>query len=127
LNGGAPTVPNHEDWCTKNKRIIQILTRGLFLTCTDNSFYFAHTNNHERAHSYLKKEKKEGKYPYLEGRSLVHGGNFPFSQVPCLKSIALAPLALPSPPVPASRQKDIYLHTDDINMPAPPDGHTFHS
>jgi hypothetical protein len=78
--------------------MMQILTSGLFLTCTDNSFYFTHTNNHKRARSYLKKEKKEGKYPYLEGRSLVHGGNFPFSQVPCLKAIALAPLALPSPP-----------------------------
>jgi hypothetical protein len=28
------------------------------------------------------------------------------------------PLVLPSPPATPSHQKDIYLHTDDINMPA---------
>jgi hypothetical protein len=45
------------------------------------------------------------KIPYLERRSLVHGGEFPSSQVPCLKSTAFMPLALPSPlhPLPAKR------------------------
>jgi hypothetical protein len=30
----------HENWCTKNKRMIRIPTRGLFLSCTENSFLF---------------------------------------------------------------------------------------
>ncbi len=59
-----------------------------------------------------KEERKTEKYPYLEGRSPVHGGEFPSSQVPCLKSTAFAPLALPSPTAPASRQKTfIYIQT----------------
>jgi hypothetical protein len=33
------------------------------------------------------------------------------------------PLALPSPSHPLSHQQDRYLHTDDINTPAPPVGH----
>jgi hypothetical protein len=91
--------------------MIQIQMCGLFLTCTDNSFYSSHIyNKSKRVHFCLKE-----KYSYLEKQSLVHGGEFPSSQVPCLKLTALAALALPSPPAPASRQEKIYLHTDDIN------------
>ncbi len=61
----------------------------------------------------------------MERQSLDHGGEFPSSQVPCLKSSSFAPLALPSHIAPASRGQDIYLHTDDINMPATPVGHTY--
>jgi hypothetical protein len=38
--------------------------------------------------------------------------------------LPLCPLPFPHPPAPASRKKDIYLHTYDINMPATPFGHT---
>jgi hypothetical protein len=47
-------------------------------------------------HPYLKKKKKERKYPYLERRSLVHAANFLSSEVPCLKSTALVLLEFPS-------------------------------
>jgi hypothetical protein len=33
-------VRYHEDHCTKNKHMFQVLTRVLFLTCTENSFLF---------------------------------------------------------------------------------------
>jgi hypothetical protein len=33
----------HEDPSTENRRMIQIPTHGLFLTCTENSFYSAQT------------------------------------------------------------------------------------
>jgi hypothetical protein len=65
----------------------------------------------------LKERKIYRNNPYLERQSLVKDGKFPSFQIPCLKSTALVPLAFPSPGAPASRQKDIYLHTDDINMP----------
>ncbi len=71
----------------------------------------------------IHKERKELIYPSLERQSLDHCGDFPSSQVPYLKSTAFVLLALSSPPAPASRQKDIYLHTDDINMPATLVGH----
>jgi hypothetical protein len=41
LNG--ETVRYQEDQCTKSKRKYQIPTRGLFLTCTENSVLFWHT------------------------------------------------------------------------------------
>ncbi len=37
------TVHYQEDQCTKNKHKYQILTHGLFLTCTENSVLFWHT------------------------------------------------------------------------------------
>jgi hypothetical protein len=60
---------------------------------------------------------KRKKISYLERHSPIHGGEFPSSQVPCLKSTAFIPLALPSPPHPLPAKKDIYLHTDDITCP----------
>jgi hypothetical protein len=102
--------------------MVRILTRVLFLTCRESSFLFC-THKQSPAGAYLLKERK--KNYYLERRSLVHGGEFPFSQVPCLKTTAFAPLALPSPLAPTSHQKDIYLHTDDINMPTTPARHNF--
>jgi hypothetical protein len=42
---GIACVHYHEDRCTKNKSMFWVLRRGLFLTCTENSFlYFSHTN-----------------------------------------------------------------------------------
>jgi hypothetical protein len=72
-----------------------------------------------------KRKKERKKYPFLERQSaLVFGGEFPSSQVPCLKSTVFVPLALPSATSPASRKKGIYLHTGDINMPATHVGHS---
>jgi hypothetical protein len=43
---------------TKNKCMVQIPTRGLFLTCTENSFLFCtHTENQESVYLLLVKEK----------------------------------------------------------------------
>jgi hypothetical protein len=82
-------------------------------------FYIAHTQTIVGGCVFDKRKKERKKYPYLERQSaLVFFGEFPFSQVPCLKSTVFVPLALPSATSPASRQKDIYLQTDDINMPA---------
>ncbi len=47
-------VGYHEDRCTKNKHMIRIPMRGLFLTRTENSFYSAHTCITLRIHIYLK-------------------------------------------------------------------------
>jgi hypothetical protein len=107
--------------------MFQIPKRGLFFNHTENPFLFCTYKQSAGAFFFLTKKRKELKYPYLEGRSLDHGGEFPSSQVPYLKSTAVAPLALPSPPAPASSQKDIYLHTDDINMPANPVGFNSHN
>ncbi len=63
---------------------------------------------------------REKIYPYLKRRSPAHGGESPSSLVPCLKSTVFMPLALPSPPHLLSRQQDIYLQTDNINMLATP-------
>jgi hypothetical protein len=46
-------VSSHEDW---NKRMIRILTRGLFLTCTENSFLFC-IHKQSRAVAFLLKER----------------------------------------------------------------------
>jgi hypothetical protein len=40
----AVAVRYHEDRCTKNKCMIWIPMLGLFLTCTDNSFFILHTH-----------------------------------------------------------------------------------
>jgi hypothetical protein len=62
FSGQVSSVRYHHDWCTMNKRMIWIPTRGLFLTCTENSFYSAHIyNKFKRVHFYLKE-----KYSYLE-------------------------------------------------------------
>jgi hypothetical protein len=60
----------------------------------------------------MKGNKK--KNPYLERRSLDHGGEFPSLLVPCLKPTSHCGPSPPSPLVPASRQQGIYLHTDNI-------------
>ncbi len=118
------TVPYHEDQCTKNKRMFQNPTHSLFLTCTDNFFFFAHTKSYWRVRPFGKiKIKKENTLTYLEV------GPFPWWRIPILsgpllKVNCLAPFALPSPPTPASRQNDIYLHTDNINKPASLVGHS---
>ncbi len=86
-------VHYHVDGCTKNKRRIRILTRGLFWTCIHNM--------KNKSGCIMLKEKK--KLPCLERWSPVHGGEFPSSQVPCLNSTAFMPPALPSPLLPAKR------------------------
>jgi hypothetical protein len=101
----------------------RISTRGLFLTCTESSFLFLHTHNKLKADEYLlNKERKEipllGKaVPGSQWRIPILPG--PLLGVNCLCALccSLTPLH------PTSHQKDIYLHTDDINMPATPVGH----
>ncbi len=92
--------------------MIWILTRGLFLTCTESPVLLSAHNTKNKSGCVMLKEK----CLYLETRSPVHGEEFPSSQVPCLKSTAFMPLTLT--PAPASRQKKIHLHIDDIHMPA---------
>jgi hypothetical protein len=60
-------------------------------------------------HIYLNKERKETEIPLL-------GKAVPCSwlRIPILSGPLLA---VSSSPTPASHQKDIYLHTDNINMP----------
>jgi hypothetical protein len=82
--------------------MIRILTRGFFLTCTEKTFLFC-------THMYIY-ITQAGMYSYLERLSLVHGGEFPSSQVPCLKSTALVPLAFASPSAAASCQQCIYFY-----------------
>jgi hypothetical protein len=67
--------------------------------------------------------KEREKIPYLERWSPVHGGEYPSSQVPCLKSTAFMPLALLSPCI-CFPSKDIYLYRDNITMPDASVGHT---
>ncbi len=64
---------------------------------------------------------KEKKIPYLERQSPFHGGEFPSSQVPFLKSTAFMPLTLPSSLHPLPAKKDIYLHKDHIKGTVSPD------
>jgi hypothetical protein len=60
----------------------------------------------------LLKEKERKKTPLLEMRSPVQGGEYPSSQVPCLKTTAFKPLALPSPPHPLPTKRTfIYTQT----------------
>jgi hypothetical protein len=80
----------HEDWCTKNKRMFWIPMRGLFLSCTENSFLFC-THIKNKADAYLKEVS------YLERRSLVRR-EFPILSgpllevnCPCAACISLAP------------------------------------
>jgi hypothetical protein len=94
--------------------MIRIPTRSLFLTCTERPFLLSAHNIKNKSGWVMQKKQ----IPYLERRSPFHGAEFPSSQVPCLKSTAFMPLTLPSPPHPFPAKKNIYLHKDDINMPA---------
>jgi hypothetical protein len=85
-------VRNHEDQCTKNKRMICIPMRGLFLACTENSFLFC---SHIHKFRWVRIS--------LEGRSLVHGGKFPLltgplleANCPCAPCISLTPAPAPT-------------------------------
>jgi hypothetical protein len=73
--------------------MIRLSAHGLFLTCELFFLFCTHIHRLKQVRICLK-----GKLSYLERRSLVHGGKFPSSQVPCLKWTALALLTLPSPP-----------------------------
>ncbi len=78
---------------------------GLFLTCTENSFFFwTHVFKQERI-CYLQNRWQLT----WEGSPLFMVSNFPSTQVSCLKPTALAPLAFPSPPTPTPRVQRIYF------------------
>jgi hypothetical protein len=64
---------------TKNKCMIQILTCGLFLTCTKISFLFCTQVQKSSGCVFAKK-----KISYLERQSLAHGGEFPILTGPLL-------------------------------------------
>jgi hypothetical protein len=114
INGHNVIVRYHVDRCTKNKRMIRIPTRGMFLTCPESPFFILCMHNIKlRAGAYCLKEINKipliGKaVPYSWCRNPILSG--PLLAVNCL----YAPCP-PSPSAPASHQK---THTDDINMPA---------
>ncbi len=128
LPGPAPavTVANnyHVDRCTKNKRMFLIPMRGLFLTCSESSFLVC---THKQIPSgcvftYLKKkERKRNTLTWKGGPLFMVANSHPlrslaWSQLSCTPCSSITP---PCPtPTPASHKKDIYLHADDINMPA---------
>jgi hypothetical protein len=101
-----------------------IPTRGLFLTFTENLLFYKSTHN--ALYNILAGVQyvQEKKFPHMERRSLDHGGQSSSSLVPCLRSTVFMPFALPSPLHPLSCKEDIYLHTDNINTPAPPVRHS---
>jgi hypothetical protein len=102
-----PTVPYHEDFCTKNKRMFQIPTLSLFLTCTENPFLFEHTYIflNESAFYLLVKNRN----PLIwEGSPSFMVANVPSTQVPCSKPTALRPLRFPTPP------QAHYPHTEHL-------------
>jgi hypothetical protein len=109
------TVCYDVDWCTKNKRMIRVLSRGLFLTCTENPFLLCTHNIKLRAGAYCLEERK--KVPLLGKAVPCSWWWIPILSGPSLKTTAFSPLALPHPHAPASLKMNIYLHTDDINMP----------
>jgi hypothetical protein len=88
--------------------MIWIPMRGLFLTCIESSFYCPTHKQSRAMNFYIKKEKKERKNLLTSWWQI---------------SILSGPLLFPPSPRPLSHQKDIYVHTDDINMPATPVGH----
>jgi hypothetical protein len=105
-------VRYHVDRCTKTTHDSDPDARFIINLHREPFFYQAYTTKKKSGYVMLKE-----KILYLERRSPVHGGEFPSSQIPCLKSLPLYPLALPAPlhPLPAKRTF-IYVHTDDINM-----------
>jgi hypothetical protein len=74
-------------------------------------FYSAHKYKNQAGAHLLKR-----KYLTWKGDPLLMVANSP-SQVPCLKSTALAPLAFPSPSTPLPLNRAFILHTSDINKP----------
>jgi hypothetical protein len=78
-------------------------------------FYQAHTTKYNNPWGILS-ARKNVLLLTVERQSLAHSGESPSSLVPCLKLTAIMSLALPSPSHPLSRQQDIYVHTDNINI-----------
>ncbi len=109
----------HVDQCTKNKCMIWISTiwistHGLFLTCTKSPFLVNAHGIKNKCGCVMLKEK----ILYLERQSPVHGGEFPSSQIPCLKSTAFMPLALPSPRQPhPAKWTFVYTQTTTLTCP----------
>jgi hypothetical protein len=110
-------VHYHVDQCTKNKYMIWIPTHGLFLTYTKSPFLSCTYNMGSMPGAYLLKEKKEKNYLTWKGGPCLWWG-IPILSGHLLKSPAFMPLPFLHPPHPLPAKKDIYLHTDDINMPA---------
>ncbi len=98
--------------------MIRISKRGLFVTGTENLIFLSSTHNYNDQQVSTSMYKKKYIYPFLEKRSLAHGSESP-------SSLCLHAPSSPLTPAPASHQQDIYLHTDDINMPASPVGHMY--
>jgi hypothetical protein len=114
------TVRYHEDRCTKKSHVWSP-TLGLFLTCTENSFYSRHILIKWMHICCLLKE-----VTCLERQSLFHGGKFPIHSGPLLKVSCpfLMSLAFPSPPAPPPAYRAfISLHKDDTNKPDSSVGH----
>jgi hypothetical protein len=88
--------------------------RSLCLTCTESPFLLCIHNTNKSGYKLIK-EKKERKHPYWWQILILSG---PLLEVSCL----YAPCS-PLTPAPAPRQKNIYLHTDDITMPTASVGH----
>ncbi len=88
--------------------------RLVILTCTENSFYSAHIYNKSKWVHFCLKDK----YSFLERQSLFHGGEYPILTGLLLEvNCSCAPCSSLTPPASASRQENIYLHTDNINKP----------
>ncbi len=109
----------HEDCYTKNKHVSDPM-RGLFLTCTENSFYSAHTHKTKRVCILL----------FTKGNVLLA------KAIPCswqwiphpLSSLAwsqlpLRPLHFPHPPHPLTSNRAFILHKDNIIKPNSSVGH----
>jgi hypothetical protein len=110
----------HEDRCTQNKRMIRILMHGLFLTCTENSFFSAHIYTIlKRVHICLK-----DKYSYLKRRSLFTVANSHLLRSLAWSQLPLRPLNFPHPThlLPTNTAFS-FLHKDDINKPDTSVGH----
>jgi hypothetical protein len=114
-------VHYHLKQYTKNNRMNQILMRGLFLTCTESSFYSCTHTIELKADAYL--PNKERKIPLLGETYICSWWKIPILPDPLLGVNCLCALALPSPPAHTSCRKNIYLHTEDINMPTTSVGH----
>jgi hypothetical protein len=104
--------------------MIRIPTRRLFLNCTENPFYYTYTTQN-RSGCILLKERERKKIPLLGKAVPCSWWRIPILLGPLLGVNCLTPLALPSPPAPASHKKNIYSHTDNINMPAASVGRIF--
>jgi hypothetical protein len=94
----------HKDRCTKNKRMFRIPMLCLFLTWTENCFFFC-------AGVFLLLIKEEEKKPtYLGRQFFFHNGKFPIHSGPLLKANC-APCIFFSTPRELPSRRAYILHT----------------